>query len=96
MDSPLRTLIKALTWQATGLVTMTIIGFVATGSLRAGGSVALVSAATGLVFYALHERLWARVHWGLTTVETQSQKKSANAADTPHGAPVTLSQAGKL
>ena len=64
MDRPIRTLVKALTWQASGLVTMTGIGYLATGSVSAGGGIALASAVTGFVAFFLHERLWARVRWG--------------------------------
>jgi uncharacterized membrane protein len=69
METPLRSLAKAVTWQALGLVTMTAITFALTGSLATGGAVALVSAITGAVFYILHERLWARVRWGLAEAQ---------------------------
>ncbi|WP_138467953.1 DUF2061 domain-containing protein [Poseidonocella sp. HB161398] len=64
MDTPLRTLAKALTWQGLGLGLMTLIGLAFTGSVTTGGGIALTGAATGLVTYALHERVWARVAWG--------------------------------
>ena len=43
---------------------MTAIGYGATGSLSAGGGIALTGAATGFVAFFLHERLWARIRWG--------------------------------
>lgn len=64
METPKRTLAKTLTWQAMGLATMTGIGYVVTGSAGAGGTIAAVGAATGAVFYVIHERIWARVRWG--------------------------------
>ncbi|PWR03269.1 hypothetical protein DKT77_07325 [Meridianimarinicoccus roseus] len=64
MESPKRTVVKALTWQALGLVVMTAIGFVVTGSVGAGGSIAVTGALSGLLFYVLHERVWARIGWG--------------------------------
>ncbi|MBE3638701.1 DUF2061 domain-containing protein [Mangrovicoccus algicola] len=64
MDTPLRTLVKSLTWQALGLMLMTLIGAGVTGSVAEGGGIALAGAGTGLVAYALHERLWARIRWG--------------------------------
>jgi len=66
VDTHRRTLVKALTWQALGLFTMTIIGVIATGSVSAGGTLALVAAATGMVFYMIHERVWACISWGRT------------------------------
>ncbi|KEJ88934.1 hypothetical protein DSW25_11860 [Sulfitobacter donghicola DSW-25 = KCTC 12864 = JCM 14565] len=64
MDSTIRTATKALTWQLMGLVTMTAIGFVFTGSIAAGGGIAIVGAAAGFVSYFFHERVWQKVSWG--------------------------------
>lgn len=64
MDRPQRTVVKAITWQALGLLTMTAIGYAVTGSVSAGGSIAVVGAAAGVVCYVLHERIWARIRWG--------------------------------
>lgn len=64
MDSTARTLVKAFSWQAMGLITMTGIGYLFTGSISAGGGIAAVSAATGFAAYFVHERVWAAVRWG--------------------------------
>jgi len=64
METRTRTLAKALSWQGVGLATMTAIGFAFTGSASAGGALALVSAAVGLVAYMAHERVWGRIGWG--------------------------------
>jgi uncharacterized membrane protein len=64
MDTNKRTIAKALCWQGLGLIVMTIIGYIFTGSVGEGGALALTSAAVGLMNYFLHERLWARVRWG--------------------------------
>ena len=64
MDTARRTVAKAITWQLLGLVTTTVLGYVATGSLTAGGALALTSALVGFVCYAAHERLWSRIRWG--------------------------------
>ncbi len=63
-DSPRRSIVKALTWQAMGLLVMTAISWLVTGSVSAGGAIAVLGAATGLVTYVLHERFWARIGWG--------------------------------
>jgi len=64
MDSNVRLVIKAVTWQASGLFSMMLIGFLFTGSIAAGGGIALAGAATGFVAYFLHEYVWARIAWG--------------------------------
>jgi len=64
MDSTLRLIGKATTWQISGLVTMTAIGYMFTGSLSAGGGIALTGAIAGFAAYFVHELIWSRVHWG--------------------------------
>ncbi|MBT0958054.1 DUF2061 domain-containing protein [Alphaproteobacteria bacterium KMM 3653] len=64
MDSKSRLLSKAVTWQILGLLSMSVIGFVFTGSVRAGGGIAVAGCAVGFVCYFLHELAWARIPWG--------------------------------
>ncbi len=64
MDRPIRTVAKAVCWQLLGLVSMGLIGLVFTGSLVQGAGIALSGAVTGLATYVVHERVWARIHWG--------------------------------
>jgi uncharacterized membrane protein len=64
METNRRTLAKALSWQLMGLVTMTTLGTIVTGSAGIGGALALTSAVLGTICYVAHEKLWARVPWG--------------------------------
>lgn len=64
MERPSRTLVKSMCWSLLGLLVMTVVGFVATGSWSTGGAMALVNTAIGFVTYLIHERLWARIPWG--------------------------------
>ncbi len=64
MDTGARLLTKSLTWQISGLITMTLIGYLFTGSFTAGGALALVSVSVGFVCYLLHELAWRKVRWG--------------------------------
>ena len=70
MDTPCRTLVKALTWQGLGLFAMTLTTYAVTGSLSQGGTVAVIGAIAGLVTYTIHERVWARIGWGRRITET--------------------------
>lgn len=63
-ETPLRSLLKAVTWQVLGLVVMTMITWAVTGSVATGGAIALLGAAVGMVTYVLHERIWAGIGWG--------------------------------
>ena len=64
METSKRAAAKALTWQATGLVAMTGLGYLVSGSLETAGQLAVGSTALGLVLYFLHEKAWARIRWG--------------------------------
>ena len=65
METQRRTVVKGLTWQGIGLVSMTAIGYIATGSLEAGGAVATTGAAVGFASYFIHERIWWKIGWGM-------------------------------
>lgn len=47
-----------------GLVVMTVVGLVATGSAAVGGALAVVNTAIGLTLYVIYERIWAGISWG--------------------------------
>lgn len=64
MDSNIRLIAKSLSWQLLGIVAMTLIGYLFTGSVAAGGGIAMVSAVTGFCVYFIHEKLWSRIRWG--------------------------------
>jgi uncharacterized membrane protein len=64
MEKNKRAAMKAITWQLIGFVTMALINTVYMGSWHDGLGLSSVLTLTGLVSYYLHERAWARIHWG--------------------------------
>ncbi|QDG79028.1 DUF2061 domain-containing protein [Labrenzia sp. PHM005] len=64
METQKRTLLKAITWQSLGVLTMTLLALPHTGSLAAAMTVATSSCALGFITFFVHERLWSRVSWG--------------------------------
>ena len=64
METPCRSLVKALCWNLLGLAMMSLVGLAMTGSLALGGVMAAVNAGLGFVMYLGYERIWARVNWG--------------------------------
>ncbi len=64
MDSLRRTAVKASLWALIGFLMMTGTGFVVTGSLPAGGLIAMTNTITGLLSYVVYERIWAGISWG--------------------------------
>jgi len=64
METRKRSLVKALVWNAIGFATMTLVGFLATGSASLGGTMAVINTALGFACYVIYERVWTRVSWG--------------------------------
>lgn len=64
METRARTLVKALLWNAIGLLMMSIVGLALAGSAAIGGIMAAVNTAIGLVSYVVYERVWSRINWG--------------------------------
>lgn len=64
METTRRAIAKAACWQLIGLAVMTLVGYLFTGSVSAGGRLAATSAATGMLCYVAHEKVWARIGWG--------------------------------
>lgn len=89
MESRTRTLTKAVTWQLSGLFTMTLLGYLYTGSVRSAGSLALVTAVTGAICYVLHERLWGRISWG-TQASLKRPRRRSRSRIASMATPVTL------
>lgn len=64
MDTRARTIVKTVVWTLIGLVTMSVVGLIFTGSVSTGGAMALVNASIGFLSYMLYERLWSAIRWG--------------------------------
>lgn len=64
METRKRSIVKAAIWSLIGLAVMVIVGWLATGSVVVGGTVALINTGIGLVMYVLYERVWAAIRWG--------------------------------
>ena len=64
MDTKKRLTLKAITWQFVGFAVMLLIGLIFTGSVSAGGGIALVGTLAGFVGYFCHELVWSHISWG--------------------------------
>jgi len=63
-DAHSRSLMKAVSWRATGTLDTFIISFIVTGKLTIAGTIASVEVITKVALYYLHERAWAVIPWG--------------------------------
>ena len=64
METRKRSLVKALIWNVIGLLSMALVGFLATGSASVSATMALINTCLGFTMYVMYERLWARIRWG--------------------------------
>ena len=64
METKSRSLVKALIWNVIGMASMSLVGFLATGSAAVGGATPMVNTAVGFVMYLFYERVWAGIRWG--------------------------------
>ena len=64
MESKTRTIVKAISWQALGLLTASALAWIYTGSIGNALSLAGTAAISGMIFFILHERVWDHIGWG--------------------------------
>jgi uncharacterized membrane protein len=63
-DTHTRSILKAISWRTLGTLDTFAISWFMTGKVNVAGSIAGMEIITKVVWYYLHERLWAVVPWG--------------------------------
>lgn len=72
-DSPVRSILKAISWRAIASGTTFIVAFVIFNryteksegeALRIARNITAIDVIAKLAFYYLHERLWTNIRWG--------------------------------
>jgi uncharacterized membrane protein len=63
-DTPIRSLIKAVTWRVTGTIDTFIISWLITGELLLASGIAVTEIVTKICLFWAHERVWNRIDWG--------------------------------
>lgn len=59
-----RTLLKAVTWEASGLVVLMAISWIISGNFAMSSTLSLIYIPLRIFMYYAHERLWKRIGWG--------------------------------
>lgn len=59
-----RSVLKAISWRTLGTLDTFAISWILTGRVEIAGSIAGLEIATKIVWYYLHERVWAAIPWG--------------------------------
>ncbi len=68
-DQRQRSLLKAISWRATGTIDTVIVSLLVSGRLKVALSIGFVELFTKVALYYLHERVWAKVRFGTTSRE---------------------------
>jgi len=59
-----RSLLKAISWRATGTLDTVVISFLVTGKIKLAVSIGFIELFTKIGLYYLHERIWNRISLG--------------------------------
>jgi uncharacterized membrane protein len=63
LESTRRSLMKTITWRTIVFIDTLIISYLITGNLYFAGAIVSVKLFTGMFWYYVHERTWARINW---------------------------------
>lgn len=58
-----RTFVKGVTWEVSGVVTLTLINYVIFGRVGMSITIAIGYGLLRIFMYYLHERIWKRIKW---------------------------------
>jgi uncharacterized membrane protein len=59
-----RSVVKAISWRATGTVDTILISYLVTGHVKAALSIGFVELFTKIGLYYAHERVWNKISFG--------------------------------
>jgi uncharacterized membrane protein len=63
-ETPLRSVVKAISWRIVGTLDTIIISWVITGEISMALTIGSIELITKMVLYFFHERLWNIIKWG--------------------------------
>jgi uncharacterized membrane protein len=63
-EAHVRSIVKAISWRATGSIDTFLISWFVTGHSVIAVSIAGTELGTKVALYYLHERAWSRIPWG--------------------------------
>ena len=64
-SSPIRSLLKALTWRVVASGTTITVAYLLTGDAVVAGAIGGAEALCKIAMYFLHERMWQSIYWGM-------------------------------
>jgi uncharacterized membrane protein len=64
IEKPHRSLVKAISWRATGTLDTIVVALIVTGRLKLAVSIGAIELFTKIFLYYVHERVWNRLSFG--------------------------------
>ncbi len=68
--SPLRSILKSISWRLWGTIYTMIIVYILTGELSFSFSIGGIEMFSKMLLYYIHERIWINIKWGRLIKET--------------------------
>ena len=68
-----RSIVKAISWRATGTIDTMLISFIVTGSPLAAVSIGAFELITKTALYYFHERVWNKIDYGREKIQPEYQ-----------------------
>ena len=63
-ESPLRSVLKAVSWRIVGTLDTMALGWIITGNPIMGLKIGALELLTKFILYYIHERIWVRMKFG--------------------------------
>ena len=63
-DRPIRSIVKAASWRATGTLDTMVISYLITGHVKVALSIGGIEVFTKMALYYVHERFWNVISFG--------------------------------
>jgi adenylylsulfate kinase len=63
-ESPLRSIVKAISWRVWGTIDTFILSWLVTGQVEMAATIGALEITTKVVWYWIHERIWNKIKWG--------------------------------
>lgn len=73
VESPLRSIMKGLTWRVLATITTILIALIITGEAETAMKIGSIEFVAKFLVYYFHERAWARVTLGTALVGNPSE-----------------------
>ena len=64
IDTPIRSVVKTVSWRLTGSGATFLIAFILTGNFAIAGVIGITQMISNSILYYIHERVWTNIKWG--------------------------------